>query len=785
MSWEGFLSFLRQRRRLVQDTAEQGDLRSSAHAAQRTLFVLRQTRPLAARKGLTKQWRKMEDYFAGRSEPGPGAEEPAGGEVALGTGQGVLERARKRCANGDYEGGLAVLLHEYRNGKRDPVLLRFAAECFEHSKRYQEGADFIASALLEQDFPPADHAHLQFVLSGWYLQLGKTNEARQALWKVQRLDPHYPGLQGRLQHLLPAQTEKPKSRYGLLLASGQLSEDQLQQATEEANKRDGDVDQVLLRDYGIDRDVLGASLSAFYDVDFVAFDREIDPPFGLFEKRSLDPDFLKRYGWVPFAEEGQDIVVLMSNPFDLGRMDEIRFILGTSRIVPKVALQADIQAYIDHFFQSFGPSEEIFSFDEEVVALDEDDSRLEGVEEVSEEDSEVVRLVNSLLIEAWKRQASDIHIEPDSRNRSCTIRLRVDGTCHEFRKFRIGLARPLVSRVKIMAHLDIAERRLPQDGKIKLKLPGMNTVVEYRVATLPTVDGQEDVVMRVLSSGKPLPLEQLGLHSGVLEAFKRMVYRPYGLLLVVGPTGSGKTTTLHSAVSYINSSDRKIWTAEDPVEITQTGLRQLQVQPKIGLTFAAALRSFLRADPDVIMIGEMRDEETAHIGVEASLTGHLVFSTLHTNSAPETITRLLDMELDPFNFADSLLCVLAQRLVKTLCPRCKKPYTPSAEEIEELRLEFGTNWETAVPEQWRAEPVLYHPHGCSSCLGGYRGRTGIHELMLNTGGLKTCIKHRKPTEELRLQAVEDGMLSLKEDGLLKVIEGLTDVSQVRKAVGGS
>ncbi|MGM0645148.1 MAG: ATPase, T2SS/T4P/T4SS family [Thermodesulfobacteriota bacterium] len=785
MSWEGFLAFLRHRRQLVQSTAEQGEVRQSVQAAQRTLFVLRQTRPLASRKGLTKQWRKMEEYFANRAEETPSPVVRSGqSELEKSESQGI-ERGRAQCAEGDYDGGLTELLREYHNGNRDPALLRFAAECFEKSQRLQEGADFIASALLEHEFPVAEHATLLFTLSGWYIHLGKNTEARQALWKVQRLDPHFPGLQSRMQHLLPAQKEKPKSRYGLLLASGRLSEAQLQQATAEAQKRDEDLDQILLQDYGIEREVLGASLSAFYDVEYVAFDREIDPPFGLFEKRNLDPEFLKRYGWVPFAEEGQDIVVLMSNPYDLGRMDEIRFILGTSRIVPKVAIHADILAYIDHFFQSFGASEDIFSFDEEVVALDEDDTRLEGVEEVSEEDSEVVRLVNSLLIEAWKRQASDIHIEPDSRARSCTIRLRVDGTCHELKKVRIGLARPLVSRVKIMAHLDIAERRLPQDGKVKLKLPGMNTVVEYRVVTLPTVDGQEDVVLRVLASGKPLPLEQLGLHSNVLGAFTRMVYQPYGLLLVVGPTGSGKTTTLHSAVSYINSADRKIWTAEDPVEITQTGLRQLQVQPKIGLTFAAALRSFLRADPDVIMIGEMRDEETAHIGVEASLTGHLVFSTLHTNSAPETITRLLDMNLDPFNFADSLLCVLAQRLVKTLCPRCKQAYTPEASEIEELRAEFGTNWESAVPEEWRAQPVLYRAKGCSSCFGGYRGRTGIHELMVNTEGIKGCIKYRKPTEELRHQAVDDGMLSLKEDGLLKVIHGQTDVGQVRKAAGSS
>jgi type II secretory ATPase GspE/PulE/Tfp pilus assembly ATPase PilB-like protein len=252
---------------------------------------------------------------------------------------------------------------------------------------------------------------------------------------------------------------------------------------------------------------------------------------------------------------------------------------------------------------------------------------------------------------------------------------------------------------------------------------------------------------------------------------------------VVGPTGSGKTTTLHSAVSYINTPERKIWTAEDPVEITQEGLRQVQVNPKIGLTFASALRSFLRADPDVIMIGEMRDKETAHIGVESSLTGHLVLSTLHTNSAPETVTRLLDMDLDPFNFADSLLCVLAQRLVKTLCPNCKQAYTPDAKELEEMSLEFGPGWDVQAREFLQGKPTLYRKVGCGQCVGGYKGRVGVHELMINSSGIKDQIKRRKPTEEIREQAVSEGMLTLKQDGMMKVLQGLTDMDQVRAASG--
>jgi type II secretory ATPase GspE/PulE/Tfp pilus assembly ATPase PilB-like protein len=545
-----------------------------------------------------------------------------------------------------------------------------------------------------------------------------------------------------------------------------------------------DSDALLLKEYKIAKKDLGESLSRFYGTEFVPFSTSKEPPFELFEKRRLDPDFLKRYGWLPFSQEGNTITVLMTNPFDLGRLDEIRFIYGTSNVEAKVTLAGDIEQYIEHFYKQFSSGEDLAAaFDEDVESADIVAAGEETEAEVSDQDSEVVRMVNALLVEAWRKNVSDIHIEPNPQSRYCMFRFRLDGTCYEFRKVRLPLARPIVSRLKIMASLDIAERRLPQDGKIKIKLPDRNKVVEYRMATIPTLEGMEDVVLRVLASGKPLPLDKLGLLPQNKAAFEKLIYKPYGLILVVGPTGSGKTTTLHSAVSYINTPERKIWTAEDPVEITQEGLRQVQVNPKIGLTFASALRSFLRADPDVIMIGEMRDKETAHIGVESSLTGHLVFSTLHTNSAPETVTRLLDMDLDPFNFADSLLCVLAQRLVKTLCPSCKKAYTPDDKELEEMALEFGPGWEVHAKEFLQGKPTLYRKAGCGQCVGGYKGRVGVHELMVNSSGIKNQIKHRKPTEEIRAQAVTEGMLSLKQDGMMKVMMGLTDMDQVRAASG--
>ena len=358
---------------------------------------------------------------------------------------------------------------------------------------------------------------------------------------------------------------------------------------------------------------------------------------------------------------------------------------------------------------------------------------------------------------------------------------------------------PLVTRIKIMCDLDISERRKPQDGKIRFR-KFAPVDLELRVATLPTQGGMEDVVMRLLAHSEPIPIDQLGLLPFNLERLKNAIAKPYGIFFVCGPTGSGKTTTLHSILSYINTPDTKIWTVEDPVEITQKGLRQVQVNRKAGIDFATMMRAFLRADPDVIMVGEMRDHETVSVGIEASLTGHLVFSTLHTNSAPESVVRLLDMGMDPFNFADALLGVLAQRLAKRLCTKCRVSYQPNDDEVnrmldeycEDMHLteDFRIDAEAArqrVLTRWKQDFAgndgrftLYRPVGCEHCNQGYKGRVGLHELMLGSDAIKRQIQSRGRVDQILGQALAEGMRTLRQDGIEKVLSGITDMKQVRK-----
>jgi type II secretory ATPase GspE/PulE/Tfp pilus assembly ATPase PilB-like protein len=408
-----------------------------------------------------------------------------------------------------------------------------------------------------------------------------------------------------------------------------------------------------------------------------------------------------------------------------------------------------------------------------------DDAVEIGAEEISENDSMVVRLANQVIVDAHKARASDIHFEPRGTTCETAIRFRIDGTCVDYQRIPPALRNPLVARLKVMAHLDLAERRKPQDGKIRVRIPGRNEI-DLRMATVPTVGGNEDVVLRLLGSADVFPLAQLGLSERNLRELKAIVEKPYGLILCVGPTGAGKTTSMHAVLGHLNTPGRKIWTAEDPVEIIQDGLRQVQVRPKIGYTFAAAMRAMLRADPDVIMVGEMRDVETAHLAVEASLTGHLVLSTLHTNSAVETIVRLLDLGLNPFNFADALLGVLAQRLVKRLCLDCRQPYHPERREWNELADAFGAEELETHGYRYTEDFELFQSKGCETCDGkGYRERIAIHELLVGTPAIKRRMQKGARVGKIVARAKREGMTTLVQDGILKVLQGTTDFRQVQ------
>ena len=564
---------------------------------------------------------------------------------------------------------------------------------------------------------------------------------------------------------------RPKTKFDYLLGQARVTQDELNSALAESRRRQVDVESILIEQYKVPKAELGISLSQFYRCPFVEYDDKVLPPPDLMKDLKLE--YLKRNFWLPLRRDDDGIVVLIDNPQDLQRADSVAQALKNRKIKWAVGLRKDILRYL-------AASGEGQAKDSIGNILDSLSAEGPGESEVTageldENDSAVIRLANQIIQDAYKARASDIHIEPYGAQKDTVIRYRVDGGCSEYQKVPGAYRRAIVARVKIMAQLDIAERRKPQDGKIKFKVAD-GREIELRVATIPTANQNEDVVMRILAASEPIPIDKLGMTERNLREMKKIAEKPYGLILCVGPTGSGKTTTLHSVLGYINKPERKIWTAEDPVEITQYGLRQVQVMPKIGFTFAQAMRAFLRADPDVIMVGEMRDEETAATGIEASLTGHLVCSTLHTNSSVETVIRLLDMGLDPFNFADALLGVLAQRLVKRICPECKTEYHPEQKEYDELAEAFGRETFPKYDESF----ILHRGKGCTNCAKtGYRGRAAIHELLIATDEMKRLISGKARVAEMLALAKTEGMTTLVQDGVLKSIQGLTDFRQVK------
>jgi type II secretory ATPase GspE/PulE/Tfp pilus assembly ATPase PilB-like protein len=616
----------------------------------------------------------------------------------------------------------------------------------------------------------------------------------------------------QLMAAIEKQAKMPMVRIGEALTSlGLVTDAQLKDAlAQQQADRSVPLGELLVKMGIVSREDLQTALArkmGYPLVDLAAFPFEEDAlrklPFSVAMRLQVMPLMIR---------EGRLVIALDDPVRRRAIVDEVEFI-AQMKTVAVLAQCANLEEVLKAAYEKIGVSTalrfaainvadpipfELHDTDKLVETLEKEHAEalapLEDERQIEQSDNSLVKLINNMIIEAHQDGVSDIHVESYPGRDKIKIRFRKDGLLRTHLELPPNYRNAVIARIKIMCDLDISERRKPQDGKINFSKFSSQHKIELRVATIPTNNGLEDVVMRILASAKPIPLDNLGLSAWNLEHLKDVMERPYGLVLCVGPTGSGKTTTLHSALSHINVPERKIWTAEDPVEITQPGLRQVQVNPKIDWTFAKALRAFLRADPDVIMVGEMRDEETAQMGIEASLTGHLVLSTLHTNSAPETVTRLLDMGLDPFNFADSLLGVLAQRLVRKLCNHCRTTRPLGDNEVSELlddylhvcppdhptlnRKSLLADWTERFGRQ--GQLVHFHSPGCEHCgHTGFKGRAGLHELMVMSRELRHQVQTGGRAEELQRTAMLEGMRSLRQDGIEKVLQGITSLAEVR------
>ncbi len=580
--------------------------------------------------------------------------------------------------------------------------------------------------------------------------------------------------------------DKIPAPYNILTRNNILSEDKLLKAINKSEKDGKNLERVLIDDFDLSRKELGKALAQFYEVKFEDLTTTIYNPIEYIKGKNID--FFLRGLWVPLHSDGKELLLAINDPSDHCKIQEVQQLYRTPYVELRFALKEDIEQFLHSFRGAMKSKKSSKSVDDLSVGdlLDElkgqdGDTLFQDTDFTDDEadvnDNTVVLLVRKIIEDAYHQMASDIHIEPYSYEKDAIVRYRIDGRCQHALTVPTAYIRSVVSRIKVLAKMDIAEKRKPQDGKIRFRTSN-NKIIELRIATIPTANNNEDVVLRLLATAEPLPLDQM-MRKETFDRFVNIIQKPYGIIMVVGPTGSGKTTTLHSALAHINKPERKIWTAEDPVEITQYGLRQLQINMKAGPTFAQAMRAFLRADPDVIMVGEMRDHETVKMGIEASLTGHLVFSTLHTNSAPETITRLIDMGMDPFNFADALLGVLAQRLTRVLCPKCKEPYHPEKLEYDHIKDLYGEYFDERLNIPYSDDLAFYQPKGCKECNDvGYRGRLGLFELLIGDRPMKIQIIERCLVDDLREVAIKGGMTTLLQDGIHNTFLGKTDMKQV-------
>ncbi len=588
-----------------------------------------------------------------------------------------------------------------------------------------------------------------------------------------------------------------KTKYDQLVADAVLSAQEMELAIRSARRKSVDIEDTLIDEFQVKPATIGMALGKFFGVPYEPYKPDRVKPLDLV--KNLKRDYLEQYQWIPLEETNEGILIMTMDPEQVKSSRIVNNIYPKSRLSYRVTTNREFVQSLDFLFGAQSVETDTGSVGDLLSAMEgevEDSSDSSAADVSAAADNELVKLVNKIIMDAYQQGVSDIHIEPAPGKEKTLVRFRRDGSLVKYIEVPSSYRNAMAARIKIMCDLDISERRKPQDGKIKFKKFGPLDI-ELRVATIPSVGG-EDIVMRILAAGEPIPLDKLGVLPTNLERLKGAISKPYGLFFVCGPTGSGKTTTLHSVLKYLNNVDTKIWTAEDPVEITQKGLRQVQVNKRAGIDFATVMKAFLRADPDIIMVGEMRDAETTGIGIEASLTGHLVFATLHTNSAPESIIRLLDMGMDPFNFSDALLGILAQRLAKRLC-KCKEAYTPSDEEMQMFLKEycselvhteaFKTDAKAAYDAVYQrflrdyakdGKFTLYRAKGCPECNdSGYKGRLGLHELMLGSDKVKKLIQEHARVAELLACALEEGMLTLRMDGMEKVLLGLTDLKIVR------
>jgi type IV pilus assembly protein PilB len=549
----------------------------------------------------------------------------------------------------------------------------------------------------------------------------------------------------------------------LLVRENLISVQQLRKAQEEQQKTGTRIGTALIKTGAIEESKLTDFLSRQYGVPAINLrDFDIDPDI----IKLVPKDVAEKHLVIPVNRAGPSLIVAMCDPSNIYAVDDLKFLTGYN-IESVVASEPSVREAIERYYAEKGPSlEEIVgSVVDEVEIAQEADEDIDDIAKAADE-APVVKLVNLILLDAIKKGASDIHVEPYEKD--FRVRFRIDGVLYDVMKPPMKLKNAITSRLKIMAELDISERRLPQDGRIKIKLGG-GKEMDFRVSVCPTLFG-EKVVLRLLDkSNLQLDMTKLGFDPEPLKWFREAIDRPYGMVLVTGPTGSGKTTTLYSALTSLNTVDVNISTAEDPVEFNFAGINQVQMHDEIGLNFASALRSFLRQDPDIIMIGEIRDFETAEIGVKAALTGHLVLSTLHTNDAPGTVSRLLNMGIEPFLVTASLNLILAQRLCRKLCQNCKKP----ADIPEQALLDAGT------PPDRIGSFTPHEPGGCRDCNDrGYRGRVAVYEVMPFWDGLKELVINGASAAELKQEAIRLGMSTLRMSGLNKMMAGVTTLAEV-------